>query len=346
FHRDTNNEQVNHPLMLPSPSLPHPNATATCQNATCGSTPHAHSVATSSHHAATRNMPPQCRQVLSPGAMHVLVLYFVIATLGMLVWWMGVTHTQVRAWVHQQGLAVKAGLRSASKCLVVCHALQPPPLQHSPASFIPSPSLTFLPFMPSLLFSMHFHIPLPSLRLLPPATHFTTRPAFSSLPLSCCSHVKPRLLRRLTSGIMGVGEAVATAIVDMAETHKWKEAMEMRMNLLGVQLEATSRELAATKGELEEAERRRGAEMREVKEHQDAVMQLRVEEAMGKSEGDEKKAWQVSAGCMHGGCLEESITRLLLCLLLFKLERERWKKSKLALGQSERFEFAWEKSAE
>ncbi|CAI5476881.1 unnamed protein product [Closterium sp. Yama58-4] len=101
----------------------------------------------------------------------------------------------------------------------------------------------------------------------------------------------------------------------MAGTHKWKEAMEMRMSLLGVQLEETRTELAATKGELEEAERRRVAEMREVKAHQDAVMQLRVEEAIGKSEGDEKKAWQVSAGCMHGRRLEESITVTLLSIL-------------------------------
>ncbi|CAI5940325.1 unnamed protein product [Closterium sp. NIES-65] len=49
------------------------------------------------------------------------VLYLIIATLLTLLWGMGVTHTQVRAWVHQQGLAVTAGLmklKSATKCLL------------------------------------------------------------------------------------------------------------------------------------------------------------------------------------------------------------------------------------
>ncbi|CAI5962854.1 unnamed protein product [Closterium sp. NIES-64] len=68
----------------------------------------------------------------SPGAFHLLVLYSALATLLALLWGMGVTHTQVRAWVHQQGLAVTAGLmklKSATKCRVPRGAVS---LPHSP----------------------------------------------------------------------------------------------------------------------------------------------------------------------------------------------------------------------
>ncbi|CAI5502115.1 unnamed protein product [Closterium sp. Naga37s-1] len=58
----------------------------------------------------------------------------------------------------------------------------------------------------------------------------------------------------------GVCEAV---MASKAGTHELSEAMEMRVRALGVQLEETKKELAAAKGELEEAERRRVANMEE-----------------------------------------------------------------------------------
>ncbi|CAI5523033.1 unnamed protein product [Closterium sp. Naga37s-1] len=88
------------------------NATAMCQNGTCRPHTPAHSIAASPQHAHALN---------SPGGVYLLVLYSAIATLMALLWGMGVTHTQVRAWVHQHGLAVAAGLmklKSASKGLV------------------------------------------------------------------------------------------------------------------------------------------------------------------------------------------------------------------------------------
>ncbi|CAI5987499.1 unnamed protein product [Closterium sp. NIES-64] len=229
---DTNSDQENHALMLPSPSLAHLNDTATSQNATCGSPTHAHSVATSSHPAATLNMPPQCRQVL------------------------------VRVGITQA---------SAQPCLL-------------------TPSL----FMLSL-FSVHLRIPLPSRRLLSSPLIPPSLPCRRMLQSREASPLLHSLMAHIASGMMGVGEAVATAIVGMAGTLEWKEAMELKMSMLGGQMEETRRELASTKGELEEAERRRVAEMRTMKEHQDAVMQLRVEEAIGKCDGDEKKAWQLTA---------------------------------------------------
>ncbi|CAI5940224.1 unnamed protein product [Closterium sp. NIES-65] len=256
---DTNSDQENHALMLPSPSLAHLNDTATSQNATCGSPTHAHSVATSSHPAATLNMPPQCRQVLSMGA--------------------------------SAGLGCDGWADEPEECNQVPPGM-PCALPSTPAAqpCLLTPSL----FMLSL-FSVHLRIPLPSRRLLSSPLIPPSLPCRRMLQSREASPLLHSLMAHIASGMMGVGEAVATAIVGMAGTLEWKEAMELKMSMLGGQMEETRRELASTKGELEEAERRRVAEMRTMKEHQDAVMQLRVEEAIGKCDGDEKKAWQLTA---------------------------------------------------
>ncbi|CAI5962901.1 unnamed protein product [Closterium sp. NIES-64] len=106
------------------------NATATCQNATSESSTHAYAVTASLQHALALNVPLHSLHDLVragltevPSASHLLLLDISISTLMALLWGMGVTHTQVRAWVHQQGLAVTAGLmklKSATKCLLHC----------------------------------------------------------------------------------------------------------------------------------------------------------------------------------------------------------------------------------
>ncbi|CAI5523038.1 unnamed protein product [Closterium sp. Naga37s-1] len=90
--------------------------------------------------------------------------------------------------------------------------------------------------LPSLLLRA-FLFRLSSSSSLP--TPFTTHPAFPPSPSPCCSHV---------------GSSFCCAVL-----------FEMRMRALSVQLEDTRMELAATKGELEEAERRRGVEIREMR---------------------------------------------------------------------------------
>ncbi|CAI5940257.1 unnamed protein product [Closterium sp. NIES-65] len=126
------------------------NATATCQNATSESSTHAYAVTASLQHALALNVPLHSLHDLVragltevPSASHLLLLDISISTLMALLWGMGVTHTQVRAWVHQQGLAVTAGLmklKSATKCLLVCHALHLPPQGHLHPNFIPPSS--------------------------------------------------------------------------------------------------------------------------------------------------------------------------------------------------------------
>ncbi|CAI5462102.1 unnamed protein product, partial [Closterium sp. Yama58-4] len=96
-------EQVKPPLMLTSTSPTHDNATAT-------------GGPLSLLHAHAPNPPLQTINTLYPLLM---VLYSAIATLMALMWGMGVTHMQVRAWVHQQGLAVTAGLMHRG----ICHLL-------------------------------------------------------------------------------------------------------------------------------------------------------------------------------------------------------------------------------
>ncbi|CAI5940312.1 unnamed protein product [Closterium sp. NIES-65] len=73
------------------------------------------------------------------------------------------------------------------------------------------------------------------------------------------------LMKHAYHGMQGVSVSVGAALASMAGTREWKESVEMRMRALGVQLEETRRELAATKGELEKAERRRAVEAREMK---------------------------------------------------------------------------------
>ncbi|CAI5976405.1 unnamed protein product, partial [Closterium sp. NIES-65] len=109
--RDTDSQQVNHTPMLPSPSLRHAKATP-------GTPGNTHAIA-ASQHAHALDVPFHSLHTLFPGSIH--LLYSAITTLVALLWWMGGTLIQVRAWVHQQGLAVMAGLmklKSASKGLV------------------------------------------------------------------------------------------------------------------------------------------------------------------------------------------------------------------------------------
>ncbi|CAI5509301.1 unnamed protein product, partial [Closterium sp. Naga37s-1] len=210
-------------------------STVTCQNATCGPPTHAHGIEVSGHHARAPSMPPHSLPTLAP----VNVLYSAITTLIVVLWWKDVTHMQVRAWVHQQGLAGVMKLKSASKC-------------------------------------------------------FEPRGIFSFL----------RSLMKHASFVMqNLGTDVRTVMASLAGTQELSEAMETRMRAVGVQLEETRREL-------EEAERRRVAEMMEMRgqmeererelaalkgefaEQKDALMDLDVDLHIIRSVGDQRTAWE------------------------------------------------------
>ncbi|CAI5496034.1 unnamed protein product, partial [Closterium sp. Naga37s-1] len=180
---DIDQQQASQQFPLPSPSESPANATAAVAYG-----PLTHAYAES-----------PALNVTSHG-LHTLLLAFMlyaaITTLGTLLWWMDVTHTHVKAWMHQQGLAVMnrwLKLKSASKCFVRRGVV-------------------------ALLYS----------------------------PMVCACWVMQR-----------ASEAVRTVMVSLAGTHELKEAMEMRMQALGMQLEERMREV-------EEAERRRVSESREM----------------------------------------------------------------------------------
>ncbi|CAI5458043.1 unnamed protein product [Closterium sp. Yama58-4] len=169
------NQQVNHPFALPSASISDPS-----------------------------------------GANHLLVLYSVISTLiaslMALLWGMGVTHTQVRAWLCQQGLAwcaVSISSNAAEHLSTISH---PSPHSSTPFTAIPL-ALTML--QPCGIFPL-LHSP----------------------------------MKRVCFGMKRVGEVVVSVTASMGGTHEGKEVMEMRMRALGVQLEETRRELAASRGEV------------------------------------------------------------------------------------------------
>ncbi|CAI5486411.1 unnamed protein product [Closterium sp. Naga37s-1] len=247
------------------------NGTDTSQNATCLPPIQAHAIAASGQQA-------HALDVSRHNLLSVFMLYSAVSTLFStlmaLLWGMGVTHTQVREWVHQQGLAVTAGLmklRSASKCLLVCHALCHCPLTLQ--LFLCQaclPSRGTLPhfFMPSLKFWLPLHASLPSFVVFSPAlpSLWILPSLFALIMLQPCG-IFPLLhspMTRVTFGMQRVGEAVGTVMASMSKAHESKEkfelgeAMEMRMRALGMQLEETRREL-------EKAERRRVAEMREMR---------------------------------------------------------------------------------
>ncbi|CAI5987441.1 unnamed protein product [Closterium sp. NIES-64] len=214
--RDTDSEEGNNPLMLPSASLPHGNATVMCGNATCGpdSRPNAANAITASlQHAHALDVPIHSLHALSPGAIHLLVLYSALATLGSLLWGMGVTHTQVRAWVHQQGLAVTAGLmklKSASKRLLQ-------------------------PGMFSLLHSLR-------------------KRAFSGVQKEQVNAVRGEVTT-VQGEVNAVREEVIAAKGEMAEqkqstTLQFEEAERRRVAEMRGQVEERERELAAVKGGL------------------------------------------------------------------------------------------------
>ncbi|CAI5988939.1 unnamed protein product [Closterium sp. NIES-64] len=148
------------------------NGTDSSQNATCLPPIQAHAIAASGQQA-------HALDVSRHNLLSVFMLYSAVSTLFStlmaLLWGMGVTHTQVREWVHQQGLAVTAGLmklRSASKCLLVCHALCHCPLALE--LFLCQaclPSRGTLPhfFMPSLKFWLPLHASFPSFVVFSPA---------------------------------------------------------------------------------------------------------------------------------------------------------------------------------
>ncbi|CAI5987809.1 unnamed protein product [Closterium sp. NIES-64] len=201
-----------------------------------------------------------------PGAVDLLVLWSAMATLMALLWGMGVTPMQVRAWVYNQGLVVTAGLmklENASKCLVVCRALY---LSSTTADFPLCQS--FLPlFLPSALFLSHtlfctlcLHLACSSLL---PSLNLSSRLPFIALTMAQPRGIVPLWHSPMKCATMG--EAAAIVMASTAGAHELKDEMEMRMRVLGVQLEETRRELAATRGELKEAERRQVVEMREMR---------------------------------------------------------------------------------
>ncbi|CAI5940362.1 unnamed protein product [Closterium sp. NIES-65] len=251
----------------------------------------ANGVAAYRQHTLALNVPLHSLHTLSRDANHLHLLYSAITTLTTtlmaLLWGMGVTHTQVRAWVHQQGLAVTAGLKSASKFVLqlpcsslfflyflvfsqgcTCnfsHLISQCFLFNVSCHVHPRAAIT--PFvLPSLHSCCHHSIRaaitpfvLPSLHL---CCHHSIRAAIIPFVLpsfhSCCHHsmcIRAAICRtRVTSTMLGwmrrVGEAVATVMASMVGAHEWKEAMEMRVSALGMQLEETRRELAAARREV------------------------------------------------------------------------------------------------
>ncbi|CAI5519660.1 unnamed protein product, partial [Closterium sp. Naga37s-1] len=107
-------------------------------------------------------------------------------------------------------------------------------------------------------------MPLPRVRMPRADLPLSTMPTLSTCR---CSPSTPWLSR----GMQKVGEAVGTVITSAAGI----DQLEMRVRALALQLE--------------EAERRLGAEM---KEHREAMMQCKAEVELRLSEGDRKRAWE------------------------------------------------------
>ncbi|CAI5990274.1 unnamed protein product [Closterium sp. NIES-65] len=94
--------QANHSLVHQPLTAPEPNATATCHNATG-------LVALQAEESADSSVQPLSLRAL---AVHLLltllyVLYTALCPLLGLLWWIGVSQAQVRAWVQRQGCAVR-----------------------------------------------------------------------------------------------------------------------------------------------------------------------------------------------------------------------------------------------
>ncbi|CAI5460720.1 unnamed protein product [Closterium sp. Yama58-4] len=115
------------------------------------------------------------------------------------------------------------------------------------------------------------------------STPVTVHPAFSSSSSPCCSYVGSSLCCT-ASWMQGVGEAVRTVVASVVGTHELMEVMERRMRALGVQLE--------------EAERRRAAEMREMRG------QLGETEGQLKAANGEISAWKKIKSASQKVCLE------------------------------------------
>ncbi|CAI6009709.1 unnamed protein product [Closterium sp. NIES-65] len=268
------------------------NATVMCGNATCGpdSRPNAANAITASlQHAHALDVPIHSLHALSPGAIHLLVLYSALATLGSLLWGMGVTHTQVRAWVHQQGLAVTAGLmklKSASKRLLQ-------------------------PGMFSLLHSLRKRA-FSGVQKVSEAVGTIAARMAGTAELSEAMEMKMRAFtmqleetrrelegaerRRLAEMMQGevnaVREEVIAAKGEMAEqkqstTLQFEEAERRRVAEMRGQVEERERELAAVKGGL--------AALRGELVEQNVLMKLDVDLQIRQSEGNQKTAWEVSA---------------------------------------------------
>ncbi|CAI5509244.1 unnamed protein product [Closterium sp. Naga37s-1] len=302
---DTGSHEVNNPLMLPSASLPHDNATVTCENATCGPDSQANAanaITASLRHAHAHNTPIHSVHTMSPGAIHLLVLYFAICTVGTLLWGMGVTHTQVRAWVHQQGLAVTAGLmklKSATKCLLPRGSFS---LQHSPIK---------------CAYSRMQRVDLRELR---------------GEGRQGEDEMRAELAREREERRREMQEVERRRAADLTEMRRQVEVRERELRAVRIEVNAVKGEVSAVKGEvtamkgevagaeremaeqkqstalqLEEVERRRVAEMRgqveeserelaavkkELAEHRSLLMKMDVDLQIRESEGDRKTAWE------------------------------------------------------
>ncbi|CAI5988958.1 unnamed protein product [Closterium sp. NIES-64] len=266
---DTNSQQFKHPPMLLSASPPHANATATGGHL-------------SLQHDHAPNPPLQTSKTLVPLLM---MLYVATATLMALMWGMGVTHTQVRAWVHQQGLAVTAGL------MYLVYRVLPPMCCHPCAATHVLPPMCCHPCAATHVLPPMCCHPCAATHVLPPmcchpcaATHvlppMCCHPCAAThvLPPMCCHpcaavHVLP-LMKCAFAGMQRAGVVVGTVIASMAGTHKLEEMLMMRMRVMIGQVEERggemAAELAAVRKELAEqrdrAERRREADLRELRE--------------------------------------------------------------------------------
>ncbi|CAI5462130.1 unnamed protein product [Closterium sp. Yama58-4] len=194
--------QETHQLAIP-PAIVHSNSTATSNNVTC--LPRLLAPGTASH--------SQHGHLLSTSFDLLRTLAFAWTSLVTLLWMMGVSYLQVKAWFCEKNTVATAELWAMSSS--TAHGI----------------------------------------------LHIVHKPM-------CC--------------FQGMYEAVEVSLGQLLGVHELKEAMEMRMRALGVQLEETRREM---RGQVEERERELAAVKEELAAHKDALdNQLSVELAREKEE--------------------------------------------------------------
>ncbi|CAI5962848.1 unnamed protein product [Closterium sp. NIES-64] len=118
-----------------------------------------------------------------------------------------------------------------------------------------------------------------------------------------CTPMSAAMGRKYAKSVMGkLGKAVGTIMARIAGTHELGEAMEMRMRALGVQLEETRRELAAAKGEFvavkDETEvglRALGVQLEETRRELEEADERRAADLRGLREPVEETRRQVTA---------------------------------------------------